>query len=85
MVAITILVGSIIFFCAYWSQLRQAGCSDLTILNIGGGLGIDYQKGGQKMPSQKDFIEAINNQSGLESWHLFLEPGRSLIANAGGL
>ncbi|XP_070536681.1 uncharacterized protein [Ptychodera flava] len=58
---------------------------DPKYLNIGGGLGINYEKYVQKedkMPSTSDFIESIAEK--LKGCNLctVLEPGRSIVGNA---
>ncbi len=50
-------------------------------MDIGGGLGIDYQ--GEQPPSRSDYVDAIvSTMNGIEL-ELLMEPGRSIVGNAG--
>jgi diaminopimelate decarboxylase len=50
-------------------------------LDMGGGLGIRY--GEESPPEARDYIEALLARIGGRSLKLILEPGRSLVGNAG--
>ena len=53
---------------------------DVKYLNIGGGLGIDYERTGEEIPSPADLISSIRDL--LEpDVGLIIEPGRSIIGN----
>lgn len=54
---------------------------ELSHFDIGGGLGIMYQK--EKPPSLTSWAQAIAKEIKDRSLHLILEPGRSLVGNAG--
>ncbi len=54
---------------------------ELQYLNLGGGLGIDYEKTGS-VPNQSDFIDSIRELI-TEDLILIIEPGRSITGNAG--
>lgn len=66
------------------NELRRDG-HPIQILDMGGGLGIDYSRGRDKIPTPDEVTEAVRpvlDELGLQ---LFLEPGRSLVARAGAL
>ncbi len=50
-------------------------------LDLGGGLGVRYQD--EQPPAIEDFIKAIRQRLGERDLRLVLEPGRSIVANAG--
>ncbi|MDP7280176.1 MAG: diaminopimelate decarboxylase [Candidatus Poribacteria bacterium] len=55
---------------------------NLQYLNIGGGLGIDYERNNPDLPTPKNLIDSV--RSLLPSkLSLIIEPGRSIIGNAG--
>ena len=60
--------------------IRQEGF-DISFLNIGGGLGVDYERKATG-PSRADLINAISDLL-TSDMTLIIEPGRSIIANAG--
>lgn len=49
-------------------------------LNIGGGLGIDYERTGEEIPTPSDLINSIRDLLPKEIT-LIIEPGRSLVGN----
>lgn len=51
-------------------------------IDIGGGLGISY-KTNEVPPHPKEYAQAIKDALGRKPYRLVLEPGRSLIGNAG--
>ena len=59
----------------------QSRGTDIRYLNIGGGLGITYAK--EKPPHPKDLAEAISPLLRDLKCRLILEPGRSIVGNAG--
>jgi diaminopimelate decarboxylase len=61
-------------------QLLQRGIP-LTHLNIGGGLGVSYQ--GESIPSIPEYVSALLAKLKHSTLDIILEPGRSLVANAG--
>jgi diaminopimelate decarboxylase len=66
------------------NELRRDG-HPIQILDMGGGLGIDYSRGRDQIPTPDEVTEAVRpvlDELGLQ---LFLEPGRSLVARAGAL
>ena len=68
---------------AQFERIRQQGFP-LQYLNLGGGLGIDYRKTDANFPTPSDLVAAIQDQIP-EDATLILEPGRSLVGNAGAL
>ncbi len=55
---------------------------EIKYLDIGGGLGIRYEKE-ENPPNPKRFAEAIYNEIKDKPYRIILEPGRSLVGNAG--
>lgn len=67
---------------AFVEQVRHLG-HDIRILNIGGGLGIDYLKNGS-IPKQSELIDSIRTLIP-EDVTLIMEPGRSIVGDTGAL
>lgn len=63
-------------------QIREQGFK-LKYLNIGGGLGIDYARQGDKLPTPMDLINTVRDLVSSLGLTLVIEPGRSMIANSG--
>ena len=61
-------------------KIRDAGF-DLRYLNIGGGLGIDYEKTGESIPTPSHLIDSIRDVL-TDDIGLIIEPGRSIIGNS---
>lgn len=61
-------------------ELRSKGQS-IEVLNMGGGLGIDY--GQEKAPSVEEYGALLSRGMQGSNLHLVLEPGRALVGNAG--
>jgi diaminopimelate decarboxylase len=61
-------------------RLADSGIK-LTYLDLGGGLGITYNQ--EKPPSWHDYAQALISCLGRAGLKLILEPGRSLVGNAG--
>jgi diaminopimelate decarboxylase len=61
-------------------QLSQRSI-ELEHLDIGGGLGVTYHD--EQIPAITTFIEAVRKRLKGRSLSLLLEPGRSIVANAG--
>jgi diaminopimelate decarboxylase len=61
-------------------QLRADGHTIDTI-DLGGGLGIDYGEG--EAPPLDDYARVIRDTVGKLGCHIIVEPGRSLVGNAG--
>lgn len=59
------------------------GDAGITIehLDLGGGLGVCYRD--EQAPSPGDYIEAVLDRLGDRQFRLIVEPGRSIVANAG--
>ncbi len=68
--------------CDLIRQMRRKGTS-ITHLDLGGGLGVRYGK--ETPPSPADYVAAVSSLVKDLDLTLVLEPGRSLIANAGNL
>ncbi|XP_060566685.1 uncharacterized protein LOC132725567 [Ruditapes philippinarum] len=82
-----------------FSNLKNEGFEHMKYINLGGGLGIDYTKhiamttdpetiNGMEtkplvIPTPADVVKVIDEVLGDKDISLILEPGRSLIANAG--
>lgn len=64
------------------TELRRLGHS-ISVLDIGGGLGIDYQDGNQVPPAVSDYARLANNILGNLDCRIIIEPGRSLVGNIG--
>jgi diaminopimelate decarboxylase len=64
----------------YFLELRRAGV-DLRFLDFGGGLGVRYT--GEKPPSRAAYARLVRGIVRPLGCHLLLEPGRSLVAQAG--
>ena len=52
-------------------------------IDIGGGLGIQYRN--EEVPSAKTLIASVRDQLDDLSMELMIEPGRSIVGNAGAL
>ena len=59
----------------------QAEGFDAHYLNIGGGLGIDYERSGDDIPTPTDLIDSIRGLL-TDDITLIIEPGRSIVGNA---
>ena len=64
------------------TELRKLG-HNITVLDIGGGLGIDYQDGSQLPPAVIDYARLANDILGNLDCRIIIEPGRSLVGNVG--
>lgn len=70
----------------YVDHVEAAVGAPLKVLDIGGGLGIDYYrgtKGDVSMPTPMDLIDSIRSKLQGRQFTFMLEPGRSLVANTG--
>jgi diaminopimelate decarboxylase len=63
-------------------QLRDAGHTISTI-DLGGGLGVVYDPQNDKPPSAADYAQVVKETVGHLGCDLIVEPGRSLVGNAG--
>lgn len=66
-------------------NIRSQGFKSLKYLNIGGGLGIDYKRQGDKIPSPRDLINTIRARLIETKLTIIIEPGRSIIGNTGAM
>eukprot|EP00898_Chlorokybus_atmophyticus_P002250 jgi/Chlat1/3025/Chrsp201S03274 len=73
-----------VLMAGYVDEMRAQGFN-ITHLNIGGGLGIDYQRKGAVLPSPTDLINTVRDLVQELGVTLIIEPGRSMVANAGAL
>ena len=64
------------------TQLRGLG-HDISVLDIGGGLGIDYADGNPLPPVINDYAKLANDILGPLGCRILVEPGRSLVGNIG--
>jgi diaminopimelate decarboxylase len=62
--------------------LRARGVTTLSLLDLGGGLGIKYREGDQPLDVQA-YADAILPHVAASQLRLVLEPGRYLVGNAG--
>ena len=62
-------------------RLRSNGCAIRT-LDLGGGLGVAYHAG-QAAPSIPEFVQAVCAKARDRGLELMIEPGRSIVAEAG--
>ena len=69
-----------ILMMEFIEKIRDEGF-DLKYLNIGGGLGIDYEKTGESIPTPSHLIDSIRDVL-TDDIGLIIEPGRSIIGNA---
>ncbi len=65
------------------TDLKQMGYP-ISRLDLGGGLGISYNEK-ESVPSIEEYGQTLLNVLNTHSFKLFLEPGRSIIGNAGAL
>lgn len=65
------------------NEIRNQGFDTLRYLNIGGGLGIDYERLGENIPRPIDLINTIRPQLQIAGLTIIVEPGRSMIGNTG--
>ena len=61
-------------------RLEQQGMT-IRHLDIGGGLGVTYKS--ETPPSPDEYVKAVRERLGKRPIELVLEPGRSIVANAG--
>jgi len=64
------------------TELRGLG-HNISVLDIGGGLGIDYADGNQLPPGITAYATLANNILGHLDCQIIVEPGRSLVGNVG--
>ena len=63
-------------------ELRAAG-HDITVADLGGGLGVPYDPGQPPPPSPADYGAMVKRVAGGWNTRLVFEPGRLIVANAG--
>jgi len=54
---------------------------DISVIDVGGGLGITYQE--EVIPSKQSYADIVQAQLGHLNCKIIIEPGRSLLGNAG--
>lgn len=64
------------------TELRKAGHTISTI-DLGGGLGINYDLQNDKAPAADDYARIVEKTVGHLGCDIIVEPGRSLVGNAG--
>ncbi|CAG0923607.1 unnamed protein product, partial [Notodromas monacha] len=80
---VSVLLDNLRYLMTLGEKLRPKH-QNLKVLNIGGGLGIDYYHQTEVgVPSPSDLIKALNEEPGMDDWEYVLEPGRSLVGNTG--
>lgn len=62
-------------------EIKSQGFDTLKYLNIGGGLGIDYDRVGEDIPLPIDLINTIRPQLIAAGLTIIVEPGRSMVGN----
>lgn len=65
------------------NEIRSQGFDSMRYLNIGGGLGIDYERLGENIPRPIDLINTIRPQLLAAGLTIIVEPGRSMVGNTG--
>jgi diaminopimelate decarboxylase len=63
-------------------ELKDAGHTISTI-DLGGGLGVNYDPQNDKAPSAADYARVAKETVGHLNCNIIIEPGRSLVGNAG--
>ncbi len=63
-------------------ELRDAGHTISTI-DLGGGLGVNYERLKDKAPSAVDYARVVQETIGHLDCNIIVEPGRSLVGSAG--
>lgn len=63
-------------------QLRAQGHA-ISLLDIGGGLGINYEDDGQQPPGVSEYAALANSILGHLDCRILIEPGRSLVGDIG--
>ena len=64
------------------AELKADG-HDISVLDIGGGLGIDYADGSPAPPELSDYAALANDILGSLGCQVIVEPGRSLVGDIG--
>jgi diaminopimelate decarboxylase len=64
------------------NDLKQDGHT-ISVIDLGGGLGINYQKGDMDSASVSDYCQLIDTIFKPLNCQIILEPGRSLVAESG--
>ncbi|TPH18058.1 diaminopimelate decarboxylase [Litorilituus lipolyticus] len=62
------------------TQLNEDGHT-ISVVDIGGGLGIDYQ--GEQVPTKAEYAQVVHDALGDLNCQIVIEPGRSLLGDAG--
>lgn len=80
---VNIFYDATVLMVDFIKEIRAQGF-DIRYFDIGGGLGIPYHRGtDETMPSPSDLIDAVRKLVAELGVTLILEPGRSLVGNAG--
>lgn len=79
---VNIFYDATVLMVDFIKEIRAQGF-DIRYFDIGGGLGIPYHRDGEVMPTPSDLIEAVRKLVVELGVTLILEPGRSLVGNAG--
>ena len=82
--AAKIMIGVIEYIKQEFSDTANVSGS-LEYLNFGGGLGIDYSRSGVIMPTPRQLIDTVRADIQRLGLKLVIEPGRSMVGNAGAL
>ena len=65
------------------TEILRADGHEITRLDLGGGLGIPYEKGNGHPPTPKDYGALIREKVGYLDCEIEIEPGRFITGNAG--
>jgi diaminopimelate decarboxylase len=79
---VNIFYDATVLMVDFIKEIRAQGF-DIRYFDIGGGLGIPYHRDGEAMPTPKDLIGTVRKLVQELGVTLILEPGRSLVGNAG--
>ncbi|MEW5302539.1 MAG: hypothetical protein WDW38_002308 [Sanguina aurantia] len=81
---VTIFRDAALIMCDFVKMIRAEGFQ-LTYLNIGGGLGVDYKHAGEVLPTPTDLINTVRDLVKDLGLTLVIEPGRSMVATSSAL
>lgn len=73
-----------LIMCEFIKKIREEGFQ-LQYLNIGGGLGVDYEHAGEILPTPSDLIDTVRPVIKDLGLKVVIEPGRSMVATSSAL
>lgn len=85
--SVTVFKDAAEIMVGFVKRIRGLGFETMRYLNIGGGLGIDYERLGASpsIPTPTDLVQSIRLHLEESNLTIIIEPGRSLVGNAGAL